>query len=83
MNREREGESEIVPEPYLIQRRDTFTARSLKSNLLWLNISGGIRHATHWDRGACYSLHRIYLDVLLITTKAGRHRLYIGSEEGV
>ena len=82
MNREREGESEIVPEPYLIQRRDTFTARSLKSNLSCFKLfpEVKIRHATHRDRGACYSLHRIYLDV---TTKAGRHRLYIGSEEGV
>jgi hypothetical protein len=74
MNREREcGERESVPEPYLIQRRDTFTVRSLKSNFSWLKLflEVKIRHATHWDRDACYSLLRIYLDA---TTKAGRHR---------
>ena len=51
------------------------TARSLKSNFLWLKLflEVKIRHATHWDRGASYSLHRIYLDA---TTKAGRHITY-------
>ena len=78
MNREREGGSERESRAALATEWH-ITVRSLKMHFTWLKLfpEVKIRHATHWDRDACYSLDRIYLDP---KTKAGRHiqcyRLY-------
>ena len=75
MNEHREREKVERERVALPDTEGHITVRSLKSNFSWLKLflEVKIRHATHWDRGASYSLHRIYLDA---TTKAGRHITY-------
>ena len=71
MNRERERGSERESRAALATEWHIYSEKP-EMQFTWLKLFPEVktRHATHWDRDACYSLDRIYLDP---KTQAGRH----------